>query len=326
LEKIINVGITGTGSLIGQGIIKSIKKSSIHARIRLVGFDYIPDTVGSYWCQENYVLPDIFKRNETVETWLERVIFHIRQNELQLLFIGIDFELPVFGQYKDYLEKSTSCFIVVSPPEVIRIANDKFLTAQFLREHNLPFPLSFTKEGYTAGSLSYPLVVKPRVGARSRGFNLVKSDEELKSALDSLEDPVIQECVGSMDTEYTCGVIFLEGKVQASIALLRTLKEGNTYTADYRKDTPKQIYTYLEQVATVLKPFGVVNFQLRLDKEGIPKIFEINPRHSGTSYMRALFGFNEVEYLICYLLKEPTPDLTNLKEGRAVRFYDELII
>lgn len=319
----INIGVTGTGSLIGQGIIKCIQVSSFKDNVNITGFDYVSDSVGSFWCDNNYLLPDVFKKNESEDAWVSSLIEIINKHQLRILFVGIDFELPLFAKLKSKLEEATGCFIVVNSEEVIRIANDKLLTAQFLKDNNLNYPESYTREEYEEGLFEYPLIVKPRVGARSVGFNLIKSKKEFDSVISSVDNPVIQECIGKMENEYTCGVIYLDGELKASIALSRTLREGNTFTADYRKDTPKVIYEYLKAVTEALKPFGVVNYQLRMDSNNEPKIFEINARHSGTTFMRSLFGYNEVEYIIAYLLNEQLPAIDNLKEGRAVRYFDE---
>lgn len=319
----INIGVTGTGSLIGQAIIKCIKVSSINDLVELTGFDYIPGGVGSYWCKHHYLLPDIFKKNEKKEVWVNALLKYIKQHNLQILFIGIDFELPVFAGLRSFIEQETGCYVVVSSEEVIKIADDKYMTAQFLKIKNLFYPLSFTEDEYEKGILDFPLIIKPRIGFRSVGVNIIKSQEQFDKIINTISEPVVQEFVGTMETEYTCGIICLDNQLKASIVLARTLKEGNTFTADYDPEAPKIIYEYLENVTKALKPFGVLNFQLRLDKDGIPKIFEINARHSGTTYMRALFGYNEVEYIICYLLKMPLPEMTNLRKGRVIRFYDE---
>lgn len=324
--KKVAIGITGTGSLIGQAVIKCIKNSGIKEKVDLVGFDYIPGSVGSYWCSVNYLLPDIFKKNIEEKVWLNRLIELIHKHELRILFIGIDFELPVFAKHKAYIEQESGCNVVVSSSEIIAIADDKYLTAEFLKKNGLYYPKSYTKQEYKTGTLSFPLIVKPRVGFRSVGFNFVKDQKQFEEVLGKVESPVIQECIGSMEDEYTCGVIYFENKLHASIALKRTLREGNTSTAVYSSNTPRVIYEYLEQTANALKPYGVLNFQLRLDKDKKPKIFEINARHSGTTFMRALFGYNEIEYIVCFLMHWPLPKMENLKEGKVVRFFDEFLV
>ena len=42
---------------------------------------------------------------------------------------------------------------------------------------------------------------------------------------------------------------------------------------------------------------GATNFQLKLTKKG-PVIFEINPRFSGTTHIRSLFGLNEIDIIL----------------------------
>lgn len=308
--------------MIGQAIIKCINLSSLKNQINLVGFDYIIGSVGAYWCETNYLLPDIFKKNIEEEIWLKDLIDKIKSHKLNVLFIGIDFELPVFAKHKDYIESETNCKVIVSNEKVIKIADDKYLTATFLKENGLYYPKSYILEDYNS-QLTFPMIVKPRIGFRSVGFNLIKTQDEFDRIVPTIKEPVIQECIGKIEDEYTCGVLFLENELKGSIALKRTLKEGNTSTALFQNDTPQIIYDYLKDVSYKLKPFGVLNFQLRLDSNGLPKIFEINARHSGTTYMRALFGYNEIEYIICHCLKLPLPSLTNLKEGKVVRFFDE---
>ena len=86
------------------------------------------------------------------------------------------------------------------------------------------------------------------------------------------------------------------------------MKDGNTYTTSLRADFPSVIKDYIESVSARLNQFGVCNFQLRMD-QGVPKIFEINARHSGTTYIRSLYGFNEVEYILELILNKKEIDL-----------------
>ncbi|MES2837169.1 MAG: ATP-grasp domain-containing protein [Bacteroidota bacterium] len=321
----INIGVTGTGSLIGQAIIKSVVRSDLNSKIDFIGFDYFTNTVGSFWCKKNYLLPDILKSNVTEQEWLDVIIKTIQENEIKLLFIGVDFELPLLAKYKKVVEDATGAIVMVSSDQVISIADDKYLTYQFLKENNLYHPDSWLPNELDKIKLNYPVIVKPRKGARSVGVSKVDNEIQLNNAINSVKDAVIQECVGTEETEFTCGVIFLNNEVKKVIVLNRSLKAGNTYISHYNKEYPKIITDYLIKVASILKPFGACNFQLRLDKNGVPKIFEINSRHSGTTYIRSLFGFKEVEYIINLLLfnKEQNFDLT---EGTVVRYYDEFFI
>jgi carbamoyl-phosphate synthase large subunit len=318
----VNVGVTGTGSLIGQAVIKSIRFSELLDRVNLVGMDYFPGTVGSRWTDASYLLPDILKDEVTEAVWLKELTRIIETEQLHYIFVGVDFELPILAANREKLREETGCTVVVSDPEVIRIGNDKYKTYQFLVEQGIPAPGTCLYKDYQTGMIPLPCIVKPAVGARSRGVSIVSTEEELRSAAEAISNPIVQELIGNSDSEYTCGAICLDGEVKEVIALRRSLREGNTADALYEGKRPC-IDEYVARIAECLKPTGACNFQLRLDDDGNPKLFEINPRHSGTTFMRALFGFNEVEYILKRLMGESVPAF-RLKTGLVKRYYEEM--
>ena len=58
--------------------------------------------------------------------------------------------------------------------------------------------------------------MKPRVGARSVGFRVIKDVDELQRSIARQTGIVIQKYVGSDTTEYTAGTLTFDGKCQAS--------------------------------------------------------------------------------------------------------------
>ncbi|MEH7890013.1 ATP-grasp domain-containing protein [Elizabethkingia meningoseptica] len=321
----INIAVTGIGSLIGQAVIKSIQRSNLTDKINIIGFDYFNNTVGSFWIDEKYILPDILKPNVTHQEWLDALIKVILEKNIKILFVGVDFELPIFAKYKEEIERKTNTIVMVSSTEVVNIADDKYLTYEFLKNNNLFYPESYLPGEVNYDELKYPVIIKPRKGARSVGVHKIKNKEHLLEVITQIEDPIIQECVGHDEDEFTCGTIYMNGELKKNIALRRSLKEGNTFISHYNNDFPEIITSYLTEVTEKLKPFGACNFQLRLDNNGNPKIFEINSRHSGTTYIRSLFGYKEIEYIINLLLFNKEIEF-ELKEGTVVRYYDEFFI
>jgi carbamoyl-phosphate synthase large subunit len=321
----IRIGVTGTGSLIGQAIIKSIKAAPYYRDCHVIGFDYFKNTVGSYWVNKNYVLPDVLDSRITEEQWVKAVTKAIGNEKLNILLIGLDFELKLFAWYGSEIEQETGCKIVVSDKRVIEIADDKYLTFQFLKSNGLPHPRTYLPAELPAGGIEFPAILKPKVGARSRGVYVVKDTGDLNDKLAKVKEPIIQELVGDAGEEYTCGVIVFDHQVKEMIALKRELRDGNTFSACYSRSFPRVIYNYIYEIATELNPHGACNFQLRIDGNGIPKLFEINARHSGTTHMRSLFGFREVEYVIGHVLGLETPRF-ELKEGLVKRYFEEMFI
>jgi carbamoyl-phosphate synthase large subunit len=322
MEKIA-IGITCVGSLIGQGVIKSIRASDLADRTRLIGFEYFPGTVGSYWVEDTYLMPDILKPDVPWKAYLEVLCDHIRHHSIRLLFIGMDFELPMFATHRQHIQDKTGCVVVVSSPEVISMAQDKYETYRFLEKNNLNRPTTWLPR--EVADVTYPVVVKPREGQRSVGVHVVKNRETLEKTLQGVDNPLIQEEIGTKDQEYTCAVLYLDGEVKTMVCMRRYLRDGNTSVAYHSPHTPEAVHGYVDALAQCAKPFGPCNFQLRLDGSGCPKLFEINARFSGTTHIRTLFGVNEVEYVVKHLLGLETPCFTP-RFGKAIRYLEDMYV
>ena len=318
--------ITGTGSLIGQAIIKSIKRSTLKDRMTVIGCDYFESTVGSYWCDKNYLLPDLLKADQ-VSAWRRRIYEIIEKEDIKALFIGVDFELGYLSDMKDDIEDNYGCKVIVSDRKVIDIGNDKYKTYQFLEDNRLNAPKTALMDEIKEEDLKFPIVIKPRVGARSRGVSLIGDIESYRELSKECigKGYIVQEAVGSMDTEYTCGILYWDGEYRDSIILKRILKAGNTATAEFNGNKETKIKDYIRSIGDVLVPFGSCNLQLRVGNDGNPYLFEINPRFSGTTYMRALLGYNEVEYIITCAMGWETPVMTPIS-GKVYRYYEETLV
>ncbi len=91
------IGITCVDSLVGQGIIRSIRKSDLADRVDITGFEYFKDTLGAHWVDRTYIMPDILKRGVKQNSYIEKLIAHIKAHGIKLLFVGIGFELEMMA-------------------------------------------------------------------------------------------------------------------------------------------------------------------------------------------------------------------------------------
>ena len=286
----MRVLVTGAGALLGQGIIASLRNSRLAAEV--VAVDPSPLSAGLFWTERAHLVT--MADDPQYRASVERVL---RLEKPRVVLVGTDVELVFFARHQAALEAEFDTKIVVSSPEAVAIADDKWRTAEFLRQAGLDHAASALPGGEEAliERVGFPLVVKPRVGARSVGMSLVRNRDELARAVASVKGAVIQENLGSPDDEYTAGVIVFDGRAEASIVMRRDLRDGNTYRA-YVGQYP-ELNAEMRKVAEALRPHGPVNFQFRLRGKR-PVIFEINCRFSGTTPLRALAGFNEVEMVI----------------------------
>lgn len=321
----VTVGVLGAGSLIGQGVIKALKMSTLNTR--LVGLDYFPNAVGLYWSDTAHLLPDILAPGVSEAEYLECLIQILKRESVDVLLVATDFDVPRMARCRTVLEAESGCKVVVSSPEVAEISDDKWTTYLFFQSHGFPCPPSLVDldklEDFVL-EIGFPLIVKPRRGARSQGVSLVSNRTELAQALKSSgPHPIIQQAVGTPQKEYTSGAVVLDGDCLGVIVMRRDLRDGNTYRAYL--EPLGELENLVRQAALALSPFGPVNFQLRLGAAG-PAFFEINARFSGTTIIRALAGFNEVEAVVRWVALGERVPLLQQKFGVVLRYWDELFL
>jgi carbamoyl-phosphate synthase large subunit len=89
-----------------------------------------------------------------------------------------------------------------------------------------------------------------------------------------------------------------------------------------RIEAYESICRQAEAIASVLQSKGPLNVQGRV-RQGILVPFEINPRFSASTYLRALAGFNEVDIYVKTLLGFPRPERPEIRPGLYLRSLTE---
>lgn len=294
----MKVIVTGAGALLGQGVIRAIRQSSLDCHV--TGVDPSANSAGLYWCDNAYRgLP------AGDPDFLDMLTRIIRADNADILIPGTDVELVPLARARAKLEADTGCAILVSDERVVHIGDDKAATSDFFRDAGFPFPMTAALDdgdavGALVQALGFPLIVKPRVGARSVGVRVIRETADLDAARRVPEGLIAQELVGDAAHEYTASGLYFDGDCHGTIVMRRDLRDGNTYRAEVVADA--DLHDWVRRWTRALTPYGPANFQFRLRADGTPVVFEINSRFSGTTPLRALVGFNEVEMALEHIL------------------------
>jgi len=315
----MKVMVTGAGALLGQGILRELRDSSL--KPHLIAVDPSPLSAGLYWVDTPALVP--MARDDA---YLPRIEELIQAHRPDALLVGTDVELEKLSVERARLESTYGVHVVVASPEVIAIADDKYETARFFESKGIPAPRSVLpgEEQSLVEELGFPLVVKPRIGARSYGVHLVHNQEQLEAAIASLEAPVIQEVVGPADAEFTAGSLTFDGRCHAAIVMRRDLRDGNTYRA-FAEPMP-ELEAEVRRWAEALDAYGPANFQFRVGNDGVAKVFEINARFSGTTALRRYAGFPEVEMVLRYLVDGTPITQPTIEPVTILRHWSETVI
>jgi carbamoyl-phosphate synthase large subunit len=329
MKKKASVVVTAAGTVIGQGIMKCLRLASCNGGevgYRITATDASPLAAGLYRGDSGVVVPLASDLG-----YVDSIISVAREAAATAIFAGSDEELHPLSAQKEKIERKSGAKVIVNPRGVLETCADKWKTFIFLKENGLPRAESAVPEFKEAffSMFGFPLVVKPREGHGSVDFHVVHDKEEAELAMGVLarkgSRPLIQEYLGDDGMEFTTGVtVSADGKgVMSSIAMRRTLKGGQTYKAFI--DAFDGVRESAEQVALKLGARGPINVQSRL-VDGSPKTFEINPRLSASSPMRAVAGVNEPDILYRNAVLGEEPRVSQYQKLVAMRYWNEVYV
>jgi carbamoyl-phosphate synthase large subunit len=310
--------VTGIGSNIGQGILKSLRDADIRGEI--VGTDVYRYAAGSAWCDASHRVP--FAKEPEFVPSLIRIL---QKHNTELVLIGSEMETHVLSHARERIERETGCRVVVSDGALVDQCGDKYGIAQLFRKAGLNHPDScadMSERGAFLQKHGFPLILKPRLGWSARGVHKIEDGESLDFYARHLPNPVLQEYLEG--EEFTVAVVHdRDGRYCDHVVMRRDLLNGTTYRAEIvsRPD----IDTYISSFAKTVALRGSVNIQLRVTARG-PVAFEMNPRFSGTTAIRMRAGFNDVAAVVRNFLDGTPIAKMHPRRVRVLRFWEEMVV
>lgn len=324
MSRRISIIITGVGSGVAQSIIKALKYANMkHKRnYFLIGTDASWRAAGLHVLDKGYLVPHS-SENEFIPSLIEIC----NEEDIDFLIPGTDPELMALTKGIKEIEDKSCAHVIINPPETIEIGYDKFKTNLFLKDNGFPYPKTecVDKEDVDLLDFGYPFILKPRYGSGSVGLALIKNKPMLENHLEVYkEDMIAQEFIDVENEEYTCGLSFNRyGQLMGMIILKRILKKGFTQFAQVMEK--EEVKLQIKEIAKSLQGRGGYNIQGRLTIDGF-KVFEINPRFSGTTAFRAVAGQNEPDMYIQHYLTGNVPFYNSIKPLCMIRYLNECYV
>lgn len=345
----IPVMITGVGGGgVGEQILKALRLSK--NQYFLVGGDMNRNSKGFMLVDQPYILP-----RATDTEYINTLLLLCKKHDIKVLFYGSEPELKVMSNNREIFEKN-GIFIPLNPKHVIDICMDKNKTMDWLKLNGFDYPQSktiTTMENLLAIDF-IPAVLKPSIGGGGSVNTFIARDKgELemfgKYLLNLYGEFIVQEYVGTPESEYTVGVMCdMEGIYINSIAVKKNIMSGLSNKTKVKNTSGKDKYgdilvissgvsqgeigkfpevtNVCRNIAEKLGCTGPINIQCRL-QDGKVYVFEINPRISGTSSLRAMVGYNEPDTMIRkYICKEDIQVDFPYETGYIARGLEEAFI
>ena len=338
----IHILITGIGGGgVGEQVLKAIKLSK--KQYTVIGTDTTDLCKNKYEVDFFCVIP---RADDPM--YMNVLTDLATKYNVKALIPGSEPELKIISKNRSVLI-TRNVIPFINPESVIDICLDKFKTNSFLEENGFLFPRTvLIKDKGDLNTIDFfPAVIKPSVGGGGSANTMIaQNSQELELfgqyMLNLYNQFIIQEYVGTPEQEYTVSVLSgINGEFINSIVIKRDILTGLGSRTKIKNNTDKKslgpvlaissgisqgevvinktVSDYCEKLALILGAASAINIQCRLYNNQV-YVFEINPRFSGTTSMRALVGYNEPDVLIRKeILKEEISPRFSYKLGYVLR-------
>jgi carbamoyl-phosphate synthase large subunit len=326
MDADVGVLVTGVGNgSTGEQIVKALQMGRRSYRITVTNVD-----------PEGLVVADgirsVLLPRATEPHYLQALAVAVGEAQAQFVIPGSDAELLRVVNDGEEFGRLSSAIPLVNNPETVAVCVDKRATVDAIERSGLavPFTLDFTDmqsavEAVRSGQLCYPVIIKPKSGKGGSTDVYVAQDETelrffINYALHSSHELILQQYVGDSEHEFSVGVLHNpDGTVAGSQVIRRHLGSllSSRLRVPNRTNRPElgdslvvstgfsqgefdefaEVRAAAERIGTELGSTGPLNVQGRLVGSEF-YVFEINPRFSGSTGLRAVAGWNGPEALI----------------------------
>ena len=318
----VTILVTGVGAIIGQGIIKSLRKSNYS--VRIIGIDRSKNSPGPFLCDVFYQKPLC---NEDSSEYLTFWYDVLKKESVDIVLVGLEVDMFFLDKEREAF-KSLDVRVVLNNSNLILLSGDKWKLYESLENIKLPRIPSVTPKNWNQAISELgdaPILLKPRHGNGSRGIVKIYDERDFEYWREKLDNNwMLQRIVGEDNNEFTVGVFgFGDGESSRPIIFKRILSSsGNTLEAQVVNNVA------IENASDILtkhfKPLGPTNYQFRME-DNYAYLLEINPRFSSSNSLRTAFNFNEAEMAIDYFKFNKIPHNPIIKKGCAWRYSEDYI-
>ena len=332
MTTVVIAGIGG-GSL-GAEVAKALRLAGGY---RIVGCDISPIAFGHYGgvCDVTHVL----RR----QNYLAHLLDVVATEGAEIIVPGAEEPMMLLASAPDRITAS-GVRVAMNPPDLVARMADKAASFDELRRLGFRIPRTVPIiDPHDIRDVPLPCIVKPSTGTGGSSFvSFARTQEDvtLFAAL-ILRDgrrAIAQEYVGHEAGEFSVGVLSdLDGSVLGTIALKREFPSKLSISAQGAGflissgvsqghiGPYEGVCATARAISVAVGSRGPLNVQGRIDQDGHFVPFEINPRFSASTYLRALAGFNEIDYYIGRMLGRSRTPLV-IKPGWYLRGLAEVAV
>ncbi|MDK3258200.1 ATP-grasp domain-containing protein [Blastococcus capsensis] len=307
--------VTGAGGPAGIAVLRSL---ALRDDVELLAADMDRYASGLYLVDapaRHLVRPGLS------EEFVDHLVELCERERVDVVFSTVDVELPRLAAERKRLD-AVGTTLAAPSLETLEVCLDKYALARRCTDV-LPTPRTELLGGTDPGSWDYPVIVKPRRGAGSRGVHLVEDADSLR-ALGSDEDVLVQAHLPG--DEYSVDTLAdADGHVVAAVPRSRLRVDSGVSVAGATV-ADAELEETARRVAAAVGLVGVANVQLRRDAAGRPALLEVNPRFPGAMPLTVAAGVDMPSLALDLALGRPLPATVPFTELAVVRYLEDVFL
>lgn len=313
----IRVLVTGTGGPAGVAVLRSLLR---RPDVELFSADM------DGWASGLYLVAADRRRivpRGLAPEFVDAVIALCREDRIDVVFSTVDAELPALAARRDELLAETGAVLAAPSLETLDVTLDKFRLAERCAPLVRVPETHLLDEDGTAVAWDFPVIVKPRRGAGSRGVRVVE-DRDALDALGHDDALIIQEYLPG--EEFSVDVFAdSSSRVLAAVPRTRTRVDSGVSIAG-RTVRNEELERTAGTVAAAIGLVGVANVQLRYDRNGVSALLEVNPRFPGAMPLTIAAGVDMPSLALDLALGAALPERIDFAEIANVRFLEDVFV
>ena len=240
---------------------------------------------------------------------------------------GVDALVPLIDPELESLANASEAFarigtkVIISSPEVIRVAIDKFATAEFLVGNGFSTARILTEEDLA--SPTFPLFIKPRDGSSSLGAHKIETAKDLAYFCSIIPNPIVQEFVKG--NEYTVDVFAdFDGKPLCAVPRIRCEVRAGEVSKGQAIAHTRMMQENCRLVEALAGCVGMITIQCFLSPDDTIVFTEINPRFGGGVPLSIRAGADSPRWLLELLTgRKPSARIDDWTAGLLMLRYDK---
>lgn len=343
--KKIKLLISAIGHSTTSSMIKTLKENG-EREIEVIGVDITDIPIVKSSVDKFLLVPKFDDK-----FFLKKILSICKKQDIDIYYPRRDEEISIISKNKKKFDNLGVKLIFPTNHNVLNISSNKLKFHQIFKKNNIPHAKFFGINKFSdleksIKNLGYPqkkVILKPTLSIGGRGaillndkihYDKMTKEESLPqydlkyvlnlfSKIPPKEFPelIVMEFLNGQS--YSVDVLSKNGKQLYAIPKIRIRGNASNTTVGI-VDMNNSVINLTKKICKLFKFSYLQNYEIKLDNNNQPKVYDINPRGGASIAFCSAAGVNLLYFAVKMALSEPIPRNLKIKDKlKMIRVYQE---